>query len=154
MHITAEVICELSFIDVKIATDKDHNEAVIVILLVHNSLAALFKGHLKEAAYILNGMDIRSIYLLKLLGYLVPCVFDNACSRLHISTEAALLAYCDAVLTDRRKKHELMRNTSAHHTAVRRNGDDFRNTCSRIYALVSLVATVVVLLQILLGCVE
>ena len=69
MNRLAEQVCELRFVYVKIAADKDNNIFVRRVLLIYNSLAGLFKRGVEELADVLDGVNIRRVFFLELFEY-------------------------------------------------------------------------------------
>ena len=118
MNSLAEQVCELRFVYVKIAADKDNNIFVRRVLLICNSLAGLFKRGVEELADVLDGVNIRRVFFLELFVFIVSLFFDIALRRFHVCAVVALGADGYRILADGGQKHILVGDAAAHHAGV------------------------------------
>ena len=118
MNRLAKQVCELRFVYVKIAADKDNNIFVRRVLLIYNSLAGLFERGVEKLADVLDGVNIRRVFFLELFEYIVSFIFDNALRCFHVCAVVALGADGYRILADGGQKHILVGDTAAHHAGV------------------------------------
>ena len=154
MNRLAEQVCELRFVYVKIAADKDNNIFVRRVLLIYNSLAGLFKRGVEELADVLDGVNIRRVFFLKLFEHIVSFIFDNALRCFHVCAVVALGADGYRILADGGQKHIFVGDAATHHAGVGLDRYDLGDACASKYAVICVVALLIVLFKIFLRGVE
>ena len=85
---------------------------------------------------------------------LLPIVSHDARRGLDVGAIAALRAYGDGILADRRKQHELVREVAAHHARIRADRDHLWNAHAREYSFVCAKAPLVIALEVFLRGME
>ena len=154
MDVAVQIVCELGFIGLKVAADKQHNIMVITIALIDNRLAGRLFLTMQEITNLLNGVNVRRMYQGEFPGSIASFVLNNTLRRLHVGTVIAFRTDRNRIFTDRGKQHKFMGNITAHHTGVGSHRNHLRQACPCIDALISLMALRIILLQIFLTGVE
>ena len=145
MDVIPQIICELGFIHLKIAADKQYDIMVIGMTLINNRFAGSLFITMQEPTDVLNGMNVRSVYQDKFPGGIPSFVMDNTLCRLHIRTVITFRTDCNGILPCRSEQHEFMGNMTAHHTGIGSHRNDLRQSYPCIDALISLMTLFVII---------
>ena len=118
MDVVTQMICELGFVHLKIAADKQYNIMVIRITLINNCLAGSFFITMQESANFLNGLNVRSVYRNKVLRNITSFMIDDTLCRLHVRAVITFCTDSDRIFPNRSEQHKFMGNITAHHTGI------------------------------------
>ena len=147
MDLGLQIIAQLGLVDLQIAAYEHQHIGVVLIALIDDRLAGLLLPDVQKVAQILYGLFGRRVHLAQLF-HLARLVFDQAGRGFHVGAVVALIAQYDAVLADVGEQHILVRDLAAHHAGVGADRHHLGHAAAREYAVISVVAALIVGLQI------
>ena len=150
VDLKAKEVGELGFIYLKVTAKEENNILIVRVSLVYNSLAGVLSLGLEEGANLLDGVRAGCVYLGEFLRGSGAGVLGDILSSFHIGSVVTLGTDNDGVFADIGKEHKFVRNAAAHHTGVGLYGYNFGDARSCKYALICLVALIVILNEIIL----
>ena len=148
MNVCAEEVSQFGFVNFEIASDKNDYIAVVIVFLINDSFAELFRLDFEIIAEILDRLDVGSRYFFKRKRLFVVSVVNDSLCRLNVGLVIAFLTDGKSILSDIGKEHKFVRNGSAHHSAVGFYGNDVFRAGALENANVRIIASLIILFQI------